>query len=119
MTPLRREQSIGVALVVKSSPDGYTSEQAASLAINPASSRKCSTTRCATSAGLAAARSAEHDGVNPSVPATNGRSLVAAKARQGRLIVRRRTGTFPISSECEEYGGHDMPQVVFKAAGRA
>ena len=114
---------IGVSLVAKSAPDGYTiGISPASLAINPHIFAKMPYDTLRDLAPVS--RLVEGPStlvVHPSVPATNMKELIAAaKARPGRLIVASSgMGTIPnLAHELLRImAGIDMPQVIFKGTG--
>jgi tripartite-type tricarboxylate transporter receptor subunit TctC len=114
---------IGVSLVAKSAPDGYTiGITPASLAINPSIFAKMPYDTLRDLAPVSRLLEAPSTlVVHPSVPATSVKELIAAaKARPGRLIVASSgMGTIPhLAHELLRItAGIDMPQVVFKGTG--
>lgn len=114
---------IGVDIVAKSAPDGYTLVLTqASLAINPSMIKKMPYDAVRDFAPISVLMVAPFVlAVHPSVPAKTVREMIAlAKAKPGRLVIGSAgLGTSPhLAGELFKLmAGVDMPQVLFKGSG--
>jgi tripartite-type tricarboxylate transporter receptor subunit TctC len=116
---------IGVDVVAKAAPDGYTLViTQTSLAINPSMIRKMPYDAMRDLAPISEIVTAPNVlVVHPSVPARTVKELIAlAKSKPGRINVGSPgIGTSPhLSAELFKYmSGADMPQVLYKGSGQS